>query len=111
MLEWIVLLDLKELYEGLKTFLEEDLKNVTKCAWYIKSSEEVKLYDSYAMYKAGVGVSFDSEKTFDCLKENIELVMKEYYSEQFSFDKYSFPALEFIICRYYGTLPRVKINE
>ena len=37
--------------------------------------------------------------------------MKQYETEQFSFDEYSFAALEFIVCRYYGYLVRVKREE
>ena len=34
--------------------------------------------------------------------------MEQYEKEKFSFEEYSFEALEFIICRYYGYLVRVK---
>ena len=34
--------------------------------------------------------------------------MGQYEEEQFSFEEYSFKALEFIVCRYYGYLVRVK---
>ena len=31
--------------------------------------------------------------------------------ELFSYEKYSFPALEMLVCRYYGYVPRVIIWE
>ena len=34
--------------------------------------------------------------------------MGQYEKEKFSFEEYSFEALEFIVCRYYGYLVRVK---
>ena len=39
------------------------------------------------------------------------VIMKQYEKETFSFETYSFDALEFIICRYYGYLPRVKREQ
>ena len=108
MLEWIVLMDQKELYNQLQVFLAEDLANVTKCAWFLKAEEEIALYDAHAMNRSGEGVVFEAERTFDETKEVINFVMKQYDHEVFSFETYSFEALEFIICRYYGYLPRIK---
>lgn len=108
MLEWIVLMEQEELYQQLQPFLEEDIAEVTKCAWFLTSKEELKFYDAYAMNQSGEGVAFGAEKTFEKLRETINFIMKQYEQEEFSFDKYSFEALEFIVCRYYGYLVRVK---
>ena len=62
MLEWIVLMNKQQLYDGLYEFLLEDLKNITKCTWFIKGEEELALYDYYAMNKAGEGASFPIER-------------------------------------------------
>lgn len=48
------------------------------------------------------------EETFDKFKEKAEFIMGQYEKEKFSFEEYSFEALEFIVCRYYGYLVRVK---
>lgn len=108
MLEWIVLMNQQKTYDMLRDFLSDDLADVTKSAWFFKSEEEVELYDNYAMNRAGEGVAFEIEGSFDKAKENIGFVMKQYEQETFSFETYSFDALEFIVCRYYGYLPRVK---
>ena len=39
------------------------------------------------------------EKTFDKFKEKVIFIMKQYETEQFSFDEYSFAALEFNLQR------------
>ena len=111
MLEWIVLMDQSELYQFLQSFLKDDLKNVTKCVWFLRSEEESQFYDVYAMNQAGEGIALQLEKTFDKFKEKVIFIMKQYETEQFSFDEYSFAALEFIVCRYYGYLVRVKREE
>ena len=108
MLEWLVLLDQKDLYVQLQPFLAEDLADVTKCAWFLRASEESAIYDAYAMNKAGDGVAFEPEKSFEDLKEQITFVMDQYSEEKFSYDTFSFDALEFIASRYYGYLVRVK---
>ncbi|MDK2866523.1 MAG: hypothetical protein PWP38_838 [Clostridiales bacterium] len=108
MLEWFTLLEQEALYQQLQLFLKEDLSKVTKCAWFLRSEEELKFYDAYAMYQAGEGVAFSVEDTFEKLKENIAFIMSQYEGECFSYEAYAFNALEFITCRYYGYLPRVK---
>lgn len=35
-------------------------------------------------------------------------LLERYDTTKFSFEEYSFPALEMIVCRYYGYIPRVK---
>lgn len=111
MLEWIVLMDQSELYQFLQSFLKDDLKNVTKCVWFLRSEEESQFYDVYAMNQAGEGIALQLEKTFDKFKEKVIFIMKQYETEQFSFDEYSFAALEFIVCIYYGCLVRIKREE
>ena len=53
---------------------------------------------------------FKEEKTFEDLKEKVEFVMKQYEGECYSFEEYSFEPLECMVCRYYGYLPRVKME-
>ncbi|MCI8358924.1 MAG: hypothetical protein HFI51_12395, partial [Lachnospiraceae bacterium] len=77
----------------------------------LRSEEESQFYDVYAMTQAGEGIALQLEKTFDKFKEKVIFIMKQYETEQFSFDEYSFAALEFIVCRYYGYLVRVKREE
>lgn len=108
MLEWIVLMKEGDLYQRLQEFLQVDLAEVTKCAWFLRLEEESKFYDSHAMNMAGDGVAFEIEKTFDQLSENIQFIMNQYNNEKFSFEEFSFEALEFIVCRYYGYIVRVQ---
>ena len=42
------------------------------------------------------------------MKEHMEFIMSQYENEKFSFEEYSFEALEFIVCRYYGSIVRTK---
>ena len=57
MLEWIVLMDQSELYQFLQSFLKDDLKNVMKCVWFLRSEEEYQFYDVYAMNQADEGIA------------------------------------------------------
>ena len=100
-------MDQKELYEKSKANLQEDFKDVTKCAWFLRADEETKFYDAYAMNLAGDGTCFEVEKDFDNLKKQILFFMKQYQKETFSYETYSFPALEFIVSRYYGYTVRI----
>lgn len=108
MLEWIVLMGHKELYQKLQLFLEEDLKEVTKCVWFLRANEEAILYERYAMNRAGEGIALSVEKSFEQLAEKINFVMQQYKNEEFSFEKYNFKALEFIVGRYYGYLVKIQ---
>lgn len=108
MLVWIVLLEQSEVYDLIQKFLSKDLSNVTKCIWIPKLDEELKLYDAYAMNFSGIGISVDSKDTFDEIKENILPIIQQYQNEGFSYDIYSFEALEFITSRYYGYIVRIK---
>ena len=108
MMQWMVLMGQEELYMQLLPFLKKDLEEVTKCVWFLKAEEEIKFYDAYAMNLAGEGVALDVEKDFEKMKEKLEFIMQQYEGEIFSFEEYSFEPLEFMICRYYGYLARVK---
>ena len=62
------------------------------------------------MYLAGTAATIEVEESFEKTKEIVTMIMNETNSEVFSFEKYCFPALEYIICRYWRTLPRVKVT-
>lgn len=62
------------------------------------------------MNLAGEGTAFDIENSFEQMERIVKLVLNQYEKEQFSYDLYSFRALEFIVCRYYGYLPRVLLE-
>jgi len=108
MLQWMVLMEQSETYQNLQAFLSKDLEEVTKCTWFLREEEEAKFYDRYAMNLAGEGVEIEIEDDFNKLKENIEFIMSQYSDEKFSFEEYSFEALEFIVSRYYGYIVRAK---
>ena len=69
MLQWMVLMDQGELYEKCKWNLQEDFKDVTKCVWFLRAEEELKLYDAYAMNLAGDGTCFEVEDDFESLQK------------------------------------------
>jgi len=107
-IQWLVVLEQNKIYSNIQSFLSSSLANVTKCTWFLRASDELKLYDRYAMNTAGDGFAIDPVTSFDELKETVKFVMEQYSNERFSFDEYCFESLEFIICRYYGYLARVK---
>lgn len=111
MLEWIALMEEKETYMEIQPLLETDLKEVTKCVWFLRAEEEPRFYDAYAMNTAGEGISVETSDAFETFKETVDFTMQQYSREKFSFETYSFEALEFITCRYYNYLPRVKREE
>ena len=108
MLQWMGLLGQEKLYQRLYPFLSEDLAEVTKCLWFLRAKEETMFYDAHFMNLAGEGVALDMEPEFEKMKEQITFIMKQYEGERFSFEEYSFEALEFIVCRYFNGLVRVK---
>ena len=110
-MQWLVVLEQDEMYNNIQSFLSSSLANVTKCTWFLRASDELKLYDRYAMNSTGDCFSIDPVGSFDELKETVKFVMEQYSNEKFSFDEYCFESLEFIICRYYGYLARVKREE
>lgn len=111
MLEWIALIDNENIYEDLQTFFSKDLKKVTKCAWFLRADEETYLYGLNAMYNAGDGVAIKLCEDYKSFKDNITYIMNQYTDEKFSFDEYAFPALEFILARYFNHLVRVKKEQ
>ena len=100
----------KELYESIKEFLKVDLKNVSKCVWFLKKEEEFLFYEPFAMNMAGEGIEITIEKTFEEFSAKVQFIMKQYEKDIFSFDEYSFKSLEVIICHYFGYIPRVKFE-
>ena len=110
MLEWIVVTGQNEVYQSILPVLKDNLKEVTKCVWFLRAEEELLFYDRLAMNRAGEGTSFDLEGSFDQLEKIVRFVFSQYEKELFSYEVYSFNALEFIICRYYGYLPRVFLD-
>jgi hypothetical protein len=60
------------------------------------------------MNHTGDGVAFETNKSFDIFTNQALFVMNQYSNEKFSFDEYGFPALEFLLARYFGHLIRVK---
>lgn len=77
----------------------------------MRAGEEEFLYEYDAMVKAGEGIEIRTEKDFDTFVERIDYILEQYKQELFSYEKYSFPALEMLVCRYYGYVPRVIILE
>lgn len=107
---WIGVLREERSYNRLKNFLDEDLEKVTKCVWFLRDDEEQSFYE-YGAMKAGEGIELKTEKDFDTFVKNIDYILAQYKGESFSYEKYSFPALEMLVCRYYGYVPRVVIVE
>lgn len=108
LLEWFSVLGLKEEYEAIQDFLATDLENVTKCIWFLRDKEETLFYDRYAMNLAGEGIAIRVEETFEAFDKWMKFVFKQYEKETFSFETYCFEALEMIVCRYFGYVPRAK---
>lgn len=107
---WIATFSDQESYEVAYGCLSESLKQVTKCIWFLKADEESMFYDAFAMNSCGEGVAVDVEKNYANFQKKMDFIMAQYKKEEYSFEKYAFPAIEFIICRYYGYIPRVKID-
>ena len=100
----------EDIYESIKDFLNNDLENVTKCVWFLRGQEETFFYEPMAMNTAGEGIDITTEENFEKFSNRIHFIMEQYEDENFSFDEYSFKSLEFIICHYYGYIPRVKFE-
>ena len=107
---WISKIDYKDLYNELVDFLAQGIRNVTKCFWILRKDEEKFLYDKHAMNLAGEGAALMIGKNYEDFykKNNLDMVLNLFETENFSYDEYSFPALEIIVSRYYGYVPRVK---
>ncbi len=113
MLLWIALLNDEDTYNKIAAFLESDLKGVTKCVWFLRQKEEKMFYQRGAMVSAGEGVSIRLKKDFldyETFHGAMEYLFKQFEDELFSFDRYGFPALEMIVCHYFGYIPRVKLE-
>lgn len=111
LLLWIGILKNKKLYEKLKKFLDDDLKNVTKCIWFLRENEEEFFYNPYAMNYAGEGIELKTENNFEIFIKKINYILEQYVDEKFSYEMYSFPSLEMIVCRYYGYVPKVEVGK
>ena len=53
-------------------------------------------------------LALKSRNDFESLKKQIQFVREQYKEESFSYETYSFPALEFIVSRYYGYSVRIR---
>lgn len=107
---WIATLEDKKCYELAHDFLSENLKKVTKCIWFLRQDEESMLYDPFAMNSCGEGIAIDVEKNFVVFREKMDFIVSQYKKEKYSFEKYTVPKIELIICRYYGYIPQVKLG-
>ncbi len=74
----------------------------------LKCTENMIAYNRDAMHSAGVGIAIDIDDDYNAFLSRINAIFKEYQDEEFSYQKYSFDSFEFIICRYFNFLPRVK---
>lgn len=104
----IIYLDDRELYEGLQEFLQIKLQKVSKCVWFLRKDEELKLYEYWGMNSAGEGIEITVEDEFELFKKKVDFVLAQYKDEKFTFDEYCFQSLEVMICHYYSYIPRVK---
>lgn len=103
-------LGLSDLYMQVKEFLEKKLEQVTKCARFLRKEDELFLYDSYTMNRAGEGIEIRVEDDFETFSNMVNYIMQQYKDEILSFDEYSFSSLEMFICHYYEYIPRVKFE-
>ena len=98
--------NLKNIYNLIREFLSEDLCQVCKCVWFLHVQEEDVLYERDAMYRCGEGFALTVDD-YDTFISSLHSILSQYEKEEFSFDTYSFGALEMLICHYYGYIPRV----
>lgn len=107
LLEWIIRMDSQKAYSKIQSYLNNELKSISLCTWHMRSSEERDLYNALAMNKSGEGIVYHAKESYEEIKKEVEVIFSQFDEEQFSFEKYSFPALEFIVSRYYSYTPRV----
>lgn len=107
LLAWTAVLSMEDEYDKLQNVLNSDLKNVTKCVWFLRSDEEKFLYSPNAMNLAGDGFALNTKHDYKKFKEELDFIRNQYKTEVFSFEEYSFEELEFILCRYYWYSPRI----
>ncbi len=106
----IACLDFESLYNEINDFLNDDLKQVTKCIWFLRQDEEEIYYERYAMNLSGEGVELSAENNYTDFKRKANFILSQYENETMSFDKFNFEPLEIITCRYYGYIPRINVN-
>ena len=70
-------------------------------------SESIIGVETNVLYAAGDCTALDTS-SYKALKDNIDLVEQQYKKDSFSFNDYSFDALEFILSKYYGSYVRVR---
>lgn len=111
MLEWIAVLGQNKLYENLLPFFQEKLQKVTHCVWFLRAEEESAFYAPHAISCAGEGIVLDVPSSFMQLETSVYFLLEQFSTERFSYDTYAFPALEMIVCRYYGYIPRINLES
>ena len=57
------------------------------------------------MYNAGEGIEIRTKEDYKEFIDERDFILEQYENEIFSFDEYSFEAIELIACRYYGHIP------
>ena len=100
-----------KLYGYLLSFLKDELEDVSKCVWFCRREDEDLLYQPNAMQKAGVGVEIRPADKYDVFYGEVTALFQTYRQESFSFDENGFEAMEMILCRYFGYIPRVVVPE
>ena len=68
-------------------------------------------FSKSAMYNSGDGVAVESPKEYQEFRECTSFIISQYSAEKFSYDQYGFPALEFILARYFTHLVKVMIED
>ena len=107
LLLWIAELNDSDLFQVVNEFFKSDLGNVTRCVWLLRSKDEELFYDRHTMQNAGEGINLSHIKDFEELTHIYKAWIKQIKQEKYSFEQYGFPALEMIVCRYYGYVPRI----
>ena len=86
------------------------MEQVTKCVWFLRRDEEEMYYEPFAMNLAGEGIDLTVGKSYADFKQRTDFILSQYEEEKMSFDEFDFEALEMIVCRYYGYIPRVNVD-
>lgn len=106
---WIAKLSCEDLYLKLIPFLVNEIGEVSKCIWIQNTQEEMCFYDRNAMSKSGTGVSLKIAENYNEFYKinDLDALLRRYREKSFSYEDFSFPSLEMIVCRYFGYIPRV----
>lgn len=108
LLEWLVLLDERDAYKKLVTFINDNFKNITLQNWQIEydKDDENNLYSYYTNKYGSANVIWLHD--FDKFKDAIKEIDSKVNFLEFSFNKYSFPSISIIASRYfhYPVLPQ-----